>query len=81
MLLVSEFVVTLIYVIYAMSAKLYIIDFKAFVLPLAKSIPCVLICLASQGLFANPLIVLTVSAILSVIVYMVLNVRLLRRML
>lgn len=80
-LLVSEFVVTLIYVIYAMSAKLYIIDFKAFVLPLAKSIPCVLICLASQRLFANPIIVLTVSAILSVIVYMVLNVRLLRRML
>ena len=80
-LLVSEFVVTLIYVIYAMSAKLYSIDLKAFVLPLAKSIPCVLICLASQRLFANPIIVLTVSAILSVIVYMVLNVRLLRRML
>lgn len=72
-MLVSEFVVTAIYIIYVRKKKLVKLRWSVFGSCVLKTVPCALVCVLFQILFDHPVVVILASFVVSVLIYAALN--------
>lgn len=79
-LILSEFFVTLIYVIYIETKGIIKLNYKIFIWPVLKTLPCVAVCLSCQKMVSSPYLSLTLAIIISVVLYALLNIYEIKRL-
>ena len=77
-LLCSEFIVTLIYIIYVTYQHLVDIPWRKFINNAIKTIPCVIICIFIQQMIQSSLVSLVVALMLCIITYSLLNIKIIK---
>ena len=79
-LMFSELIVTIIYVIYVTKNNIVRIPWGRFFKSFVKSLPCAVVCLVYKSMISQPYVIIVLSFISSVLVYGLINLDELRNL-